>query len=117
MPAINFRMYADIAESYPFEEERDGPAARSLVLREPVGVAVLIPPFNGPLTLGTQKAAPALAAGCTVILKAPVQNAPRLLRLRRGRRGGRPAAGRGQRARRRRRGERAPGHRRAAWTR
>jgi betaine-aldehyde dehydrogenase len=74
MPAINFRMYADIAETYPFEEEREGPAARSLVLREPVGVAVLIPPFNGPLTLGTQKAAPALAAGCTVILKAPIQN-------------------------------------------
>jgi betaine-aldehyde dehydrogenase len=74
MPAINFRMYADIAVSYPFEEERDGPAARSLVRREPVGVAVLIPPFNGPLTLGTQKAAPALAAGCTVILKAPVQD-------------------------------------------
>jgi betaine-aldehyde dehydrogenase len=44
------------------------------VLREPVGVAALIPPFNGPLTLGTQKAAPALAAGCTVILKAPIQN-------------------------------------------
>ena len=74
MPAINFRMYADIAESYPFEEEREGPAARSLVRREPVGVAVAIPPFNGPLTLGTQKAAPALAAGCTVILKAPVQD-------------------------------------------
>jgi len=74
MPAINFRMYADIAESYPFEEERQGPAATSLVLREPVGVAVLLPPFNGPLTLGTQKAAPALAAGCAVVLKAPVQN-------------------------------------------
>jgi aldehyde dehydrogenase (NAD+) len=74
MPSINFRMYADIAESYPFAEERVGPAARSLVLREPVGVAVAIPPFNGPLTLGTQKAAPALAAGCTVILKAPVQD-------------------------------------------
>jgi hypothetical protein len=41
-------------------------------LREPVGVAALIPPFNGPLTLGTQKAAPALAAGCTVILN-PLQ--------------------------------------------
>jgi betaine-aldehyde dehydrogenase len=74
MPALNFRMNADIAESYPFEEERDGPAALSLVRREPVGVAVLIPPFNGPLTLGTQKAAPALAAGCTVVLKAPVQD-------------------------------------------
>ena len=74
MPSINFRTYADLCETYPFEEERLSPAACSLVLREPVGVAVAIPPFNGPLTLGTQKAAPALAAGCTVILKAPVQN-------------------------------------------
>ena len=74
MPSINLRTYADLCETYPFEEERLSPAARSLVLREPVGVVVAIPPFNGPLTLGTQKAAPALAAGCTVILKAPVQN-------------------------------------------
>ena len=74
MPSINLRTYADLCETYPFEEERLSPAACSLVLREPVGVAVAIPPFNGPLTLGTQKVAPALAAGCTVILKAPVQN-------------------------------------------
>ncbi|HEX3265380.1 MAG TPA: aldehyde dehydrogenase family protein, partial [Candidatus Limnocylindrales bacterium] len=74
MPSINLRTYADLCATYPFEEERLSPAACSLVLREPVGVVVAIPPFNGPLTLGTQKAAPALAAGCTVILKAPVQN-------------------------------------------
>ena len=73
MPSMNLRTYADLAETYPFEEERVGPAT-SLVLREPVGVVVAIPPFNGPLTLGTQKLAPALAAGCTVILKAPVQD-------------------------------------------
>ena len=74
MPSINLRTYADLCATYPFEEERLSPAACSLVLREPVGVVVAIPPFNGPLTLGTQKAAPALAAGCTVDLKAPVQN-------------------------------------------
>ena len=74
MPSMNLRTYADLAETYPFEEERVSPAATSLVLREPVGVVVAIPPFNGPLTLGTQKLAPALAAGCTVILKAPVQD-------------------------------------------
>jgi aldehyde dehydrogenase (NAD+) len=74
MPSINLRTYADLCETYPFEEERVSAAAHSLVLREPVGVVAAIPPFNGPLTLGTQKAAPALAAGCTVILKAPVQN-------------------------------------------
>ena len=72
MPSINLRTYADLCETYPFEEERLSPAAASLVLREPVGVAVAIPPFNGPLTLGTQKAAPALAAGCTEIGRAHV---------------------------------------------
>jgi aldehyde dehydrogenase (NAD+) len=72
-PVANFRTYADLAESYAFEELRNG-AQRSLVVREPVGVVAAIPPFNGPLTLGTQKTAPALAAGCTVILKAPNQD-------------------------------------------
>jgi aldehyde dehydrogenase (NAD+) len=72
-PVANLRTYADLAESYAFEELRNG-AQRSLVVREPAGVVAAIPPFNGPLTLGTQKAAPALAAGCTVILKAPNQD-------------------------------------------
>ena len=72
-PVANFRTYAALAESYVFEELRNG-AQRSLVVREPVGVVAAIPPFNGPLTLGTQKAAPALAAGCTVILKVPNQD-------------------------------------------
>ena len=72
-PVFQFRRYADLAETYPFAEERTG-TQRSLVLREPVGVVVAIPPFNGPLTLGAQKTAPALAAGCTVVLKAPNQD-------------------------------------------
>ncbi len=72
-PPFSFETYAAMAEGYPFEEERNG-AARSLVRREPVGVVAAIPPFNGPLTLGAQKVAPALAAGCTVVLKAPNQD-------------------------------------------
>jgi aldehyde dehydrogenase (NAD+) len=72
-PVANLRTYAELAESYAFEELRNG-AQRSLVVREPVGVVAAIPPFNGPLTLGTQKVAPALAAGCTVVLKAPNQD-------------------------------------------
>jgi phenylacetaldehyde dehydrogenase len=43
--------------------------------REPVGVAALITPFNFPLLLGMMKVAPALAAGCTVVLK-PDERAP-----------------------------------------
>lgn len=41
-----------------------------LVSREPVGVAVLITPWNFPAAMATRKIGPALAAGCTVVLKA-----------------------------------------------
>ena len=40
-----------------------------LTLREPVGVVAAVVPWNGPLLLAAQKLAPALAAGCTVVLK------------------------------------------------
>ncbi|GAA5232104.1 aldehyde dehydrogenase family protein [Verticiella sediminum] len=43
--------------------------------RDPVGVAALIVPWNAPLMLTAQKLAPALAAGCTVVLK-PAQETP-----------------------------------------
>jgi betaine-aldehyde dehydrogenase/5-carboxymethyl-2-hydroxymuconic-semialdehyde dehydrogenase len=66
--ARNFRAYADLAEAY---EERvwssNGTANR--VIRMPAGPAVTITPWNAPFMLSTWKTAPALAAGCTVILK------------------------------------------------
>jgi aldehyde dehydrogenase (NAD+) len=40
-----------------------------LTLREPVGVVGAVIPWNAPLTLFAQKVAPALAAGCTIVLK------------------------------------------------
>jgi betaine-aldehyde dehydrogenase len=43
--------------------------AQGVILREPVGVASLITPFNGPTFVGFLKLIPALAAGCTVVLK------------------------------------------------
>src|SRR3989304_4482356 len=43
--------------------------ALGLILKEPVGVVGIIPPWNFPLPLVTWKAAPALAAGCTIIMK------------------------------------------------
>ena len=43
--------------------------AGSAILREPVGVVGAITPFNFPFMLNTVKSAPALAAGCTVVLK------------------------------------------------
>src|SRR5437016_4771700 len=52
-----------------------GPDALSLVLKEPVGVAAAITPWNYPMMMAVQKVAPALAAGCTVILK-PAEQTP-----------------------------------------
>src|SRR4029453_1961108 len=43
--------------------------------REPVGVVAAITPWNSPLLLMTWKVAPALAAGCTVVIK-PSEHAP-----------------------------------------
>ena len=67
--ARNFRSYADLAEAY---EERDwssnGDRATGCV-RMPAGPAVVITPWNAPFMLSTWKTAPALAAGCTVVLK------------------------------------------------
>ena len=66
--ARNFRAYADLAVAH---EERvwasNGTANR--VIRRPAGPAVVITPWNAPFMLSTWKIAPALAAGCTVVLK------------------------------------------------
>lgn len=53
----------------------------SYVSREPVGVAALIVPWNFPLLMATLKIAPALAAGCTLILKPAEQTSLTALRL------------------------------------
>ncbi|GLE53198.1 hypothetical protein ATCCBAA256_27600 [Mycobacterium montefiorense] len=57
-------------ESFPVSSE-----ALSIVVHEPVGVVAAITPWNYPLMLAAQKVAPALAAGCSVILK-PAQQTP-----------------------------------------
>ncbi|WP_244923614.1 NAD-dependent succinate-semialdehyde dehydrogenase [Nocardioides jishulii] len=49
--------------------------ARSFVQRRPVGVAVLVTPWNFPAAMITRKVAPALAAGCTVVVK-PASETP-----------------------------------------
>ena len=52
-----------------------GPDAMSLVVKEPMGVAAAITPWNYPMMMAVQKVAPAIAAGCTVILK-PAEQTP-----------------------------------------
>src|SRR5437762_545815 len=51
------------------------PARRLLVITQPIGVVACITPWNFPLAMITRKAAPALAAGCTVVLK-PASQTP-----------------------------------------
>lgn len=62
------RAYGDIIPSAD-------PNVRQLVLREPVGVCAAITPWNFPSGMVTRKLAPALAAGCTMILK-PAEQTP-----------------------------------------
>jgi betaine-aldehyde dehydrogenase len=52
-----------------------GPDALSLVVKEPMGVAAAITPWNYPMMMAVQKVAPAIAAGCTVVLK-PAEQTP-----------------------------------------
>ncbi len=66
--ARNFRAYADLAVAH---EERiwESNGTRNRVIRMPSGPAIVITPWNAPFMLSTWKTAPALAAGCTVVLK------------------------------------------------
>jgi aldehyde dehydrogenase (NAD+) len=69
-----WRRYADIAGSYQRFEDRPVDARRKArVVREPVGVVLAITPWNSPLLLSSLKIAPALAVGCTVVLKPPLE--------------------------------------------
>ncbi|MDP1795371.1 MAG: aldehyde dehydrogenase [Acidimicrobiales bacterium] len=67
-----FKYYAGLAETFPFEEPATPTAGGKfgLLVREPVGVVGAIIPWNAPLGLIANKVAPALIAGCTVVLKA-----------------------------------------------
>ena len=66
-----FRSIADILEEFPLEER----IGTSLLIRQPAGVVAAITPWNYPLYQLAAKLAPALAAGCTTILK-PAGAAP-----------------------------------------
>ncbi|MBW1599280.1 aldehyde dehydrogenase family protein [Streptomyces sp. JJ38] len=76
LPVTVAGSYAALATEYPFEER----IGNSRVLHEPVGVVGAITPWNYPLHQIVAKAAPALAAGCTVVLK-PAENTPLVAQL------------------------------------
>ena len=71
LPPLVMASYAKLVREYQFEEK----IGNSLVVHEPVGVVGCITPWNYPLHQVVAKVAPALAAGCTVVLK-PSEIAP-----------------------------------------
>ena len=70
-PRVVSRSYAKILENYIWEEE----VRNSLICKEPIGVCAFITPWNFPLHQIIGKVAPAIAAGCTMVLK-PSKEAP-----------------------------------------
>jgi acyl-CoA reductase-like NAD-dependent aldehyde dehydrogenase len=79
--AFMFEYYAGWATKIAGDIPPVGPSAMSLVVKEPVGVCGLIVPWNYPMLMASQKVAPALAAGCTVVLKPAEQTPLTALRL------------------------------------
>lgn len=73
--AYMFEYYAGWATKIMGVVPPVGPEAMSIVVKEPVGVAALITPWNYPILMASQKIAPALATGCTAILK-PAEQTP-----------------------------------------
>ena len=71
MPMATSKGVAGLAESFPWTEE----IGNSLVVREPIGVVGAVTPWNYPLHQVVAKVAPALVAGCTIVLK-PSEVAP-----------------------------------------
>ncbi len=74
-PAALLQYYAGLITRTPAEEIRPAAIGHTIVRREPVGVVGAIVPWNYPQALAAFKLAPALAAGCTMVLKASPETA------------------------------------------
>nr|WP_319452558.1 MULTISPECIES: aldehyde dehydrogenase [unclassified Mycobacterium] len=74
-PAALLGYYADLIGRTEIEEIRPAMIGHTIVRREPVGVVGAITPWNYPQALAAMKIAPALAAGCTMVLKAAPETA------------------------------------------
>jgi acyl-CoA reductase-like NAD-dependent aldehyde dehydrogenase len=76
LPWAMMNAFCDVADSYPWREDRAGLYGSDIqVRREPVGVVAAIVPWNMPQFLTVTKLVPALLAGCSVILK-PAPESP-----------------------------------------
>jgi aldehyde dehydrogenase (NAD+) len=70
MPWLMLKAFLQIAAQYPWEERRAGAFGSDVIVRrEPVGVVGAIVPWNVPQYVTMAKLAPALLAGCTIVIK------------------------------------------------
>ncbi|BEU23999.1 aldehyde dehydrogenase family protein [Paraburkholderia sp. 22B1P] len=69
-----FEFFASLAETFEFEDARPTRRGHARVRREPVGVAALIAPWNATFPIVAHKIAAALAAGCTLVVKSPLES-------------------------------------------
>ena len=74
-PAVLVNYYAKLIRGFHAEEVRPALIGHTIVRREPIGVVAAITPWNYPQALAVMKIAPALAAGCSVVLKASPETA------------------------------------------
>ena len=70
-----FRWYAELADKTFGKIAPTGPDAMALIVKEPAGVAGAILPWNFPFLMAVWKIAPALAAGCSIVVK-PAEQTP-----------------------------------------
>ena len=73
--AGHIKSFIEVLKNFEFEERLDEKNSQERIVREPIGVCGLITPWNWPMNQVTLKVVPALAAGCTVVLK-PSEIAP-----------------------------------------
>ncbi|SLN62074.1 3-succinoylsemialdehyde-pyridine dehydrogenase [Roseovarius albus] len=73
--AMHIQAFIDALDGFAFERQLRDDAPNDQIIYEPIGVCALITPWNWPMNQVTLKVIPALAAGCTMVLK-PSEEAP-----------------------------------------
>ncbi len=81
IPVALLDAYLDVAAQFSFSEVRQSESGSALVTRVPVGVVAAVVPWNVPLAIAVHKLAPALLAGCSVVLKPAPETPLSALRL------------------------------------
>ena len=72
---MHFQWYGELIDKVFGKVSATDPSITSLIIKEPIGVVAGVVPWNFPLMMAVWKAAPALAAGCSVIIK-PAEDTP-----------------------------------------